>query len=386
MTEFRASREALDSLQAEQEVILNSIVSGVHGIDRAGRITFENPASARMLGWDMADLTGLPAHETLHHTLADGSPHDQRDCAIYATLSDGLVRHAEDDLFWRKDRTSFPVSYTAAPMHDREGHIVGAVVTFSDNTKQKEMEAKIEQARRVTSLGRVAASVAHEFNNVLMGIQPFTEVLQRRLHADAAGESAVRHIRDAVSRGRQITSQILRFTNPAEPRLEPLDLASWLTDFQEEAQGLLGTRTLALEPGPTLPVQADSMQLHQVVTNLISNARDATTVRDAVTIGVTRAASVPFLAKRLPGAERFVALFVRDTGKGMPPEILEQIFEPLFTTKRSGGTGLGLAVAQQIITHHGGRIIVDSRPGEGTTFYVALPLADTHLATAHERD
>jgi PAS domain S-box-containing protein len=380
MTELRASREALDALQGQSEVILNSIVSGVHGMDLNGRITLENPASARMLGWSASELTGRSAHETIHHTRIDGTPHDRSVCPIHATLADGLVRHIEDDIFWRRDGTSFPVSYTAAPMFDRDGKIVGAVVTFSDVTKQKEMEALIEQGRRVTSLGRVAASVAHEFNNVMMGIQPFGEVLLRKLEGDERGQTAARRILEAVNRGRHITGQILRFTNPAEPQTVTLDIGQWLADFQEEANAVVANRRLCVESCDSLQVRADETQLHQIMVNLLANARDATTVQDSVTIGATPASSVEFVAERVPDAERFAALFVRDTGKGISPEILSHIFEPLFTTKRSGGTGLGLAVARQIVTHHGGSILVDSAPGAGSTFYIVLPTANSIAA------
>jgi PAS domain S-box-containing protein len=375
MTQVRASLDALDALQGQHEVILNSLVSGVHGIDTEGLITFENPAAARMLGWDAAALVGLPAHETIHHTLADKSPHDHSGCPIHATLRDGLVRDVQDDVFWRRDGTSFHVAYTAAPTRDRDGNIIGAVVTFRDVTKHREMEAQIEQARRVTSLGRVAASVAHEFNNVLMCIQPSGELLRRKLPADEGAQTAVQRILDGVKRGRQITSQILRFTSPAEPRRESLDLGRWVANFVEEVKPMLGTRTLHVDVHDGIIVHVDSNQLHQIVLNLVSNARDATTSRDTVTIGVRSAATVECLAQGLPDASRFVTLFVSDNGKGVPPEIAARIFEPLFTTKRSGGTGLGLAVAKQIAERHDGTIIIDSPPGCGATFHVVLPAA-----------
>jgi two-component system cell cycle sensor histidine kinase/response regulator CckA len=122
-------------------------------------------------------------------------------------------------------------------------------------------------------------------------------------------------------------------------------------------------------------LRADPEQLSQVMLNLVGNARDASPSGAAVTISVVRADTLPFLRERLAEPDQFAAMLVRDRGTGIDPEVLDRIFEPLFTTKRSGGTGLGLAVVQQIVTAHSGQIVVESKAGSGTTFYVALPLA-----------
>jgi signal transduction histidine kinase len=250
----------------------------------------------------------------------------------------------------------------------------GVVVAFRDIAKRREMQRQIEQARRVSSLGRVAASVAHEFNNVLMLIQPFAEILNQQLSDDPVRRKPVRYILDGVKRGRQISQQILRFASPAESRLSPLDLGEWTLHFSEEARLGLGDRTLEVGPAESLRVRADAEQLSQVMLNLVTNARDASAAGATITIGAAGAQTIPFLAERLAEPHRFAAVFVSDCGQGIPPEVLDQMFEPLFTTKKYGGTGLGLAVVQQIISEHGGKIVVESEPGVGSTFYIALPL------------
>jgi len=114
------------------------------------------------------------------------------------------------------------------------------------------------------------------------------------------------------------------------------------------------------------------------MTNLLTNARDATAARAVLTLGAARADTLTFVARRIEHPERFAALFVRDRGTGIPDHVLDRIFEPLFT-KKSGGTGLGLAVGYQIASEHGGRILVETAPGAGATFtfYVTLPLEET---------
>ncbi|MEA2415391.1 MAG: hypothetical protein QOI58_2048, partial [Thermoanaerobaculia bacterium] len=375
VTERRLALDTAERLRRRYEVILNSIADGVHGLNREGKITFENAASASMLGWEPENLTGRIAHETIHHSHADGSPHPEEDCPIMATLRDGVVRHISDDLFWRKDGTSFSVEYVAAPKIDSQGQMLGVVVAFRDVTRLREMQRQVDQAVRVSSLGRVAASVAHEFNNVLMAIQPFVEILQRQIGNDASSSKALRYINEGVRRGRRVSHQILRFANPAEPRLMTLDAGAWMRTFSEEARVTLHDHRVEAGPAESLMVRADAEQLSQVMLNLVSNARDASPAGTTITIGVTRAEAVPFLRERLPNPRCCAALFVRDRGRGIAPEVLEHIFEPLFTTKRSGGTGLGLAVVEQIIAEHGGKVIVEST-GAGSTFYIVLPLED----------
>jgi PAS domain S-box-containing protein len=374
ITKRHEALDAAEQLRARYEAILNSIADGVHGIDSMGNITFENAAAAAMLGWEATDLVGKPAHETVHHTRHDGTPYSEGSCPILATLADGMVRQISDDMFWRRDGTPFAVDYVAAPKLDAEGRKKGVVVAFRDITKQKEMQRQVDQAVRVSSLGRVAASIAHEFNNVLMGIQPFAEILSRKFGDDPVLQKPVKHILEGVRRGRTVSNQILRFASPAEPRLARLNLAEWTRHFSEEARLTLRDRHLEVRTAESLVVQADAEQLSQVMINLLTNARDASAAGTTITIGAVCAETISFLRQRLAEPHRFAAVFVRDRGLGIPPEAHAHIFEPLFTTKRSGGTGLGLAVVHQIISEHGGKIVVESEPGSGSTFYIALPL------------
>jgi signal transduction histidine kinase len=157
--------------------------------------------------------------------------------------------------------------------------------------------------------------------------------------------------------------------------MQRLDLAVVSREFCEEARGLLAERRMRVEVPAALEVRADADQLAQVMLNLVANARNATRSGGTVTIGAAPASSIPFVRDQLPDADRFAALYVRDDGCGISAEAKERIFEPFFTTRKQGGTGLGLAVAWSIVAQHGGRILIDSEVGRGTTFYVVLPLA-----------
>ncbi|HYC62340.1 MAG TPA: ATP-binding protein [Thermoanaerobaculia bacterium] len=263
----------------------------------------------------------------------------------------------------RADGTYRSVIVRGMTMRDGEGRATRVIGAMLDVTERLQMREQLEQARRIESLGRVAATVAHEFNNVLMTILPFTEILQRSSDPRVLEQSA-RRISDAVARGRRLTDQILRFSKPAEPAFVMLDLGQWLERLIPELRSVVNGK-VAVEVNAEdvrLPVLIDSAQMQQVLLNLMVNARDA--MPHGGTIRVSTAA-----------ADRSAVLAVADDGTGIPADILEQIFEPLYTTKRSG-TGLGLAVAQQIVVRHRGSIDATSVVGEGTSFRILLPFAE----------
>ena len=139
----RQLQDALAEASMRNEITLASVADGIHGVDLQGRIVFENRASEHMLGWPAGELLDKPAHVTIHHTRADGSPYPVEDCPIYACFSNGTACDVADEVFWRKDGTSFPVEYTVAPMHGPRGEIVGATVAFRDLSKRLREEAEL---------------------------------------------------------------------------------------------------------------------------------------------------------------------------------------------------------------------------------------------------
>jgi two-component system sensor histidine kinase TtrS len=383
LREIVSTREAFETLSRRHDLILESLGEGVHGIDGSGRIAFQNSQAAAILGIGPADVVGRNAHATIHHSHEDGLPHHEHDCPILATLKDGVVRRVPVDLFWRSDGTPVRVAYVAAPIREAGGQISGVVVTFRDITREKLLEEQNERAMRISTLGRAAATVAHEFNNVLMRILPFAQVLQRRLgDADAPIRGAIDQIVSGVHDGSRIAGEILESVSSARSRPETFDLEAWTSGLGPQAGAMVGNRSLQIKGASlhikgahTLQVQADRRQLAQVVMNLLANARDATRTGTEITLGTAAASEIPLVSMRVPEHDRYAALFVRDEGTGISPTLADRIFEPLFTTKEGRGTGLGLAVARQIVEAHGGQILLDSRVGAGSTFYVLLPLA-----------
>lgn len=135
----------IDQIKKRYESILNSAGEGIYGLDKNGKATFVNPAAVKMTGWDVEDVIGENLHEQHHHTKVDGSPYPQHECPIYAALKDGEVHQVRNEIFWRKDGSSFPVYYTSTPIID-DGEIIGAVIVFQDVTEIKQAEAKLTNA------------------------------------------------------------------------------------------------------------------------------------------------------------------------------------------------------------------------------------------------
>jgi diguanylate cyclase (GGDEF)-like protein/PAS domain S-box-containing protein len=142
ITERKRAEEALDWLNHQHEMVLKSAGEGIFGLDLEGHATFVNPTAANMTGWDAEDLLGRSLHDALHHTKSDGAPYPREQCPIYAALEDGATHSRDDEVFWRKDGTSFPVEYVSTPIL-QDGEVVGAVVTFKDVTERKTLEEQL---------------------------------------------------------------------------------------------------------------------------------------------------------------------------------------------------------------------------------------------------
>ncbi|HVR40439.1 MAG TPA: ATP-binding protein [Thermoanaerobaculia bacterium] len=361
--DITASEEEVSALrQTEEEfrAIVESASDVIAVLSHDGVIRYANGAFPRSLGHEVADLQGTTLISLVH-------PEDRR----YAY-----------DWFHRRVKDEPETGGLHARLRHRDGRwrsfeIVGNAMQESgslvlharDITQRLLLETQLEQANRLSSLGRLAATVAHEFNNVLMGIQPFADLLQRADASPITVAKCSQHISNSVRRGKQVALDILRFTQPAEPAIRSLSLSEWWDHCAPELEGLLGNHIRFVVDIPeSLTILADSGQLAQVLTNLVSNARDAMPKGGTLTVKARRDATS---AKN----ESFVHISVSDTGTGISPDIVRRIFDPLFTTKQNGGTGLGLAVAHQVARRHGGYLTVESELGKGSTFHLYLPMA-----------
>jgi two-component system, cell cycle sensor histidine kinase and response regulator CckA len=386
ITDRKDKEELIERLHLRSQLILDSTSDGICGLDREGRATFVNAAAAGMLGWRPKELVGKYLHNLIHHTRADGSPYPAEECRTLPALQGQPVVGVEDEVFWRRDGSSFPVEYSATPIIEDE-EVTGAVLTFRDMgergmilAEKYALEGRVQQVERLESVGRLAGGIAHDFNNLLAVILNYAafvaeEVPEGRLRED------IGQIRSAAERASRLTRQLLIFSRRDPARPELLDLNAVVADIDRLLQPTIGEDVeLELSLDRTVPaVLVDRGQFEQVLVNLVVNARDAMPeggrlcIETAIADVDARDAGLP--PGLFPG--RYLRLTVTDDGEGMPEEVAARAFEPFFTTKQQGrGTGLGLATVYGIVAQAGGWVDIDSSIGQGTTVTVTLPAAE----------
>ncbi|MFH1344990.1 MAG: PAS domain-containing protein [Pseudomonadota bacterium] len=266
---------------------------------------------------------------------------------------------------------------TAVEENERETE--AAIVYLLETTERRTLENQINQSQKMESVGQLAGGIAHDFNNVLSAIMMANDFLLNAHKPTDPSFQDIMQIKQNANRAAALVRQLLAFSRKQTLRPQVLDLGETLSDIGILLKRLIGEKVTfpGVVHGRDLwPVKADISQFEQVIVNLAVNARDA--MPDGGKLSI-RTANVPadevakFNYKGMPSAD-YVLVEVADTGTGMPPEIVDKIFEPFFSTKEVGkGTGLGLSTVYGIVKQTGGFVYVDSTPGEGTTFRIFLP-------------
>ena len=372
-------------LEQRQELILNSVAEGIYGVDLQGRTTFVNRAMERLTGWHADQLIGCSQHEVLHHTHADGDPHPSDDCPVYATFRDERPRFVEDDVFWHRDGTSFPVEYSATPIRDERGGTIGSVVVFRDTTERREAAERIrrletEQAHvaRLSTLGEMASGIAHELNQPLTAISTNARACVR-LIASGSGSigtcsEVMVKIAEQAERAGEVIRHIRRFVRKEEPQIAAVPVAALfetvLVLLRQDARRHAVSMTCTLGLHVDL-VLAQQTQIEQVILNLARNAIEAMAERRSGADGGERQRRLAIGARRAGGQVQFR---IADSGPGVSPELRERLFEP-FVTNKPQGLGLGLSISAGIVETHDGRLLVKDTPGGGATFLFSLPVA-----------
>ncbi len=291
-----------------------------------------------------------------------------------AAAGEGDIASVEAKLAGKNERwANFFVS--AVEEADRDGE--AAIVYALETTAQRTLEDRINQQQKMELVGQLAGGIAHDFNNVLSAIMMATDFLLNSHRPTDPSFKDIMQIKQNANRAAALVRQLLAFSRKQTLRPQVLDLNETLSDLTMLLRRLLGERvTLSPALGRDLwPVKADLSQFEQVIVNLAVNARDAMPEGGKLTVhtaNVTADESATFGYKGMPRAD-YVLVEVSDTGSGIPPEIIEKIFEPFFSTKEVGkGTGLGLSTVYGIVKQTGGFIYADSEPGR-TSFRIFLP-------------
>jgi PAS domain S-box-containing protein len=421
ITERKELEAQMERLRTEHAGILNSIGEGVHWIDADGRIKFENPAAAKMLGYEVSELIGQPAHATMHHTRADGTAYPQSECPIYATLRDGVVRRVTDEVFWRKDGTSFAVDYLCTPVRDKNGRSSGSVVIFTDITERKQAEAKLAEtheqlvdASRLAGMAEVATSVLHNVGNVLNSVGVSATLVANHVrHTKAVNIAKVaalfdQHQADLAGflatdpRGQTIPAYLgsLAESIAAEQATLLAELAYLRKNIEhikdivamQQAYAVTsgGTETISIPDliEEALRIDADALARYNVTTIRDHQARPVIAtnkhkvlqiiinlVRNAKLACVDSGRTDKQVTVRTTSDDRSVKIAIVDNGVGIPAENLTRIFNHGFTTRKTGH-GFALHSGALAAKELGGALTVQSEgPGKGAVFTLEIPIA-----------
>ncbi len=370
-------------LAVRNALLLESAAEGIVGLDHEGRVIFLNPAGERILGWNAEELLGQSQHAFLHHTRSDGTPNLEATCGICTTACTGRGHASQDDIFWRRDGTSFPVEYQSTPVSEGEG-VVGAVVTFRDvgarrRANQELVRAKEEAEAANAAKSEFLARMSHELRTPLNSVIGFSNVL-RKNKAGNLKSLDLSYLERIGTNGVQLLALINDILDLSKIEAGKVDLdlsVVQLGVLVDDTLAQLGARRLkagvtveSVIPAAIESIETDAAKLRQVLINLVGNAVKFTHAGE-VTISVE--------VDALTGQPSRIR--VKDTGIGIAPDRIAAVFAAFeqadtSTTREYGGTGLGLSISRALCELLGFRLEVESVFGVGTTFTIELsPLA-----------
>lgn len=418
---LRATEE-LERIKHFNELILKAAGDGIFGLDLQGLTTFVNPTALALLGYTFEDIIYKPHHEIVHHSRKDGSTYPRSECPISIAVTSGVACQIEEETFWRKDGTPLPVSLTINPMIEKNGSLVGAVVTFQDTTQRKQAEEFLHTAKASAEAAAHAkseflANMSHEIRtpmNAVIGMT--TLLLDTRLSNEQRDFVQTIHTSSNALLG--IIDDILDFSKidagKMELDYEPFDLRACIEESLDLMAPLAADKHLDImytidESIPTMLI-GDMGRLRQVLVNLLNNGVKFThqgevvvTVqriydqhtmfastyrRDTGTYSPACAQLAPIPTEDLAPSPAIhpdtctLAISIRDTGIGIPSDRMDRLFQSFSQTdssmtRRYGGTGLGLAISKRLIEMMGGTITVTSDEHKGSTFTIIL---EAHIA------
>jgi hypothetical protein len=350
--------EEIRALQQYQESVIRSSSSGIVVLDGADHVHSANPAFAQLVSRDESELVGLHLSDILPVALGP-APQGSDEKTLEAKFSgpDGVER----DL-----RVSVSLL---------QGEPDRKVVLVDDVTDRLKMERAMAERERLASLGILAAGVAHEVNTPIAGLSSYAQLLLAETPPGDPRYSILKKMERQTFRAAHLVNNLLEFARPRSRAKVRTDLRTVLANAAESVETSFGSRRLTITgEGAAGPVEvlADPRELEQVFVNLLTNARDASPEESVITCEITRD----------DGRAR---VSISDRGPGLSAEADGKLFQPFFTTKKSGGMGLGLAISRDIVVRYGGEIGLSPREGGGTVAWVTLPLLPGERSRIEER-
>jgi len=370
--------DQLQTVEKQYRIIFEESKDMVFISTPDGRFIDINPAGVELFGYNSREEALNTRAISIYK-----NPED-RERFKYAIETNGFVKDFEFELK-RKDGEPINGLITANLVKDKNGNSIAYRGIIRDITKQKKLEQQLVQAQKMEAIGTLAGGIAHDFNNILGVIIGYTELALDEIPPKSNAHQNMEQVLTAAGRAVDLVKQILAFSRQTDRKRRPLNL---IPIIKETLKLMRSTIPANIEIRHFFNVEkniieADATQMHQVIINLCTNAAHA--MKESGGILELRLDEVIMDEETISThkdikAGHYIRIMVSDTGHGIPEIVMKRIFEPYFTTKRTGeGTGMGLAVIHGIVKSHGGDITVFSQPGKGTTFLIFLPLIDAEV-------
>ncbi|MBB4482522.1 PAS domain-containing sensor histidine kinase [Rhizobium etli] len=378
LTERRAAEQAIRQSEEQFRRLVQGVSDyAIYMLDPDGNVSSWNSGAERIKGYRPDEIIGR--HFSTFYTPEDraaGMP----ETALRVARAEG--RFEREGWRVRKDGTRFWASVVVDVIRGDDGDVLGFAKITRDITEKMETQRALEQAReelfqsqKMEAIGQLTGGIAHDFNNLLMAVLGSLEILKKRMPQDLSLTSLVDNAMQGAQRGAALTQRMLAFSRRQELHMEPIDVSGLVRGMMDILSRSLGPLTTIETSYPVrLPtILTDPNQLEMAILNLVVNARDAMPAGGRITL---RASEESIAAGKGPlSAGRYVRIAVVDEGEGMDAKTLEQAVTPFFTTKGVGkGTGLGLSMVQGLATQSGGRLMLKSSSGEGTTAELWFPV------------
>ncbi|MBY5763273.1 PAS domain S-box protein [Rhizobium leguminosarum] len=390
LTERRAAENAIRQSEEQFRRLVQGVSDyAIYMLDPEGNVSSWNFGAERIKGYRPQEIIGR--HFSTFYTPEDreaGLP----EIALGVARTEG--RFEREGWRVRKDGTRFWASIVIDAIRDDEGDVLGFAKITRDITEKMETQRALEQAReelfqsqKMEAIGQLTGGIAHDFNNLLMAVLGSLEILKKRMPQDLSLTSLVDNAMQGAQRGAALTQRMLAFSRRQELHMEPIDVSGLVRGMMDMLSRSLGPLTVIETSFPIrLPtILTDPNQLEMAILNLVVNARDAMPSGGRIMLRASEESLPSGKGPLSPG--RYVRIAVIDEGEGMDAKTLEQAVTPFFTTKGVGkGTGLGLSMVQGLASQSGGRLMMKSSLGEGTTAELWFPVAMMEQVTGATPD
>jgi two-component system, NtrC family, sensor histidine kinase PilS len=358
LAERESDYEELEELHA---AILRSLPAGLMTIDAEVVIRYANEAALAILALQADEVVNKPLEAVVsmmavRHKSA-------------RSLSSVATRERFEETFHRRDGKTIRLGFSFAPLGSGG---TGSIVVFQDVTEIMRLKDAYERAERLATVGKLAAGLAHEVRNPLAAMCASIEVIKNALAPPESMKRLMNNVVSEADRLNGLITEFLEFARPREPQRQPADVSQLVAGVIEVLKNdrILASTKLDVRLEEKLFASIDSAQMRQVIWNVAKNAAESMIGRSDATLSISTRRS-----------RRSVDVIIRDTGPGISPDQLKRVFDPFFTTK-DRGSGLGLAISHSIVQAHGGRILLDSKPGQGTEVTIALEPASSEAGSS----